>query len=71
MSFFSIFLRHGQLVILSTEASDSGSYRARATNTQLGKEENSAWVRLKVESGPDDFSEVISIKHNILSLFLY
>lgn len=37
-----------QLVILSVDESDAKSYRARAINTQLGKEENSAFILLNV-----------------------
>ncbi|KAF2903932.1 hypothetical protein ILUMI_02247 [Ignelater luminosus] len=37
-----------QLIILSTDASDQKAYRARAINTQEGKEENSAFIRLNV-----------------------
>ncbi|XP_022907752.1 protein sidekick isoform X2 [Onthophagus taurus] len=38
-----------QLIILSTDLDDQKSYRARAINTQEGKEENSAYIRLNVE----------------------
>ncbi|KAJ8914572.1 hypothetical protein NQ315_010036 [Exocentrus adspersus] len=41
--------KDNQLVILSTDKSDQKSYRARAINTQEGKEENSAFIRLIVE----------------------
>ncbi|XP_031349288.1 protein sidekick isoform X2 [Photinus pyralis] len=37
-----------QLIILSTDASDQMSYRARAINTQEGKEEYSAFIKLTV-----------------------
>lgn len=37
-----------QLIILSASPSHQKAYRARATNTQLGKEENSAYIRLQV-----------------------
>ncbi|XP_018319090.1 protein sidekick isoform X2 [Agrilus planipennis] len=48
-----------QLIILSTDPSDTGAYRARAINTQEGKEENSAFIRLKVEEKDSDtFAEV-------------
>ncbi|XP_054261356.1 protein sidekick-like [Macrosteles quadrilineatus] len=40
-----------QLVVLSVTDNDQKAYRARATNTQLGKEENSAYVRLVVRGG--------------------
>lgn len=46
-----------QLVILSTDEADQKSYRARVINTQLGKEENSAFIRLNV-SGGDSLSEI-------------
>lgn len=41
-----------QLVILSADEDDQHAYRARAINTQLGKEENSAFVRLNVTGNP-------------------
>lgn len=46
-----------QLVILSCDEDDQKAYRARAINTQLGKEENSAFIRLNV-SGGDPYSEI-------------
>lgn len=46
-----------QLIILSVDDGDQKSYRARAINAQLGKEENSAFVRLNV-SGGDFFSDI-------------
>uniref|UniRef100_A0A336LLQ7 CSON011301 protein n=1 Tax=Culicoides sonorensis TaxID=179676 RepID=A0A336LLQ7_CULSO len=46
-----------QLVILSVDEGDQKSYRARVINAQLGKEENSAYVRLNV-SGGDFFSDI-------------
>lgn len=48
-----------QLIILSADDDDQKSYRARAINTQLGKEENSAFIHLNVsgelygEIGPE------------------
>lgn len=45
-----------QLIILETDEGDRKSYRARAINTQLGKEENSAFIHLNVSG--DSFSEV-------------
>ncbi|KAK9504659.1 hypothetical protein O3M35_010943 [Rhynocoris fuscipes] len=46
-----------QLIILAVKAAHQKAYRARATNTQLGKEENSAYIRLRVV-GEDNQSEV-------------
>lgn len=46
-----------QLVILSAEEGDHNTYRARAINTQLGKEENSAFIRLNITGG-DSYSEI-------------
>ncbi|KAK3912682.1 Protein sidekick [Frankliniella fusca] len=43
----------GHLVILATDEQDQRAYRARATNTQLGKEEDSAYVRLIVSGDPN------------------
>ncbi|BES97569.1 Immunoglobulin V-set domain [Nesidiocoris tenuis] len=37
-----------QLIILSANPSHQKAYRAHATNTQLGKEENSGYIRLRV-----------------------
>lgn len=45
-----------QLIILSADEDDEKPYRARATNTQMGKEENSAFIRLKVNG--DAYVEV-------------
>uniref|UniRef100_A0A6P7F6S0 Protein sidekick n=1 Tax=Diabrotica virgifera virgifera TaxID=50390 RepID=A0A6P7F6S0_DIAVI len=42
-----------QLIILSTEPADQKAYRARAINSQEGKEENSAYIRLTVEETHD------------------
>ncbi|XP_050344863.1 protein sidekick isoform X1 [Nymphalis io] len=42
-----------QLVILCASQDDQRAYRARAINTQLGKVENSPYIRLKV-NGDDD-----------------
>lgn len=51
--------RSNQLVVLSADLSDQRSYRARAMNTQEGKEENSGYIRLNVlESGADSSAEV-------------
>ncbi|XP_046403358.1 protein sidekick [Ischnura elegans] len=48
-----------QLVILSADAGDQKAYRAQATNTQIGKEENSAYIRLiVVPDGSNDDAEV-------------
>lgn len=41
-----------QLVVLSTDESDQKLYRARAINTQIGKEENSAFIHLNVTGDP-------------------
>lgn len=41
-----------QLIILSADEDDQKAYRARAINTQLGKEENSAFVHLNVSGDP-------------------
>lgn len=41
-----------QLIILSADKADEKAYRARATNSQMGKEENSAYIRLKVTGDP-------------------
>lgn len=45
-----------QLIILSADESDQKAYRARAINTQLGKEENSAFIHLNVSGDP--FAEI-------------
>lgn len=45
-----------QLIILSADEDDQHAYRARAINTQLGKEENSAFVQLNVTGNP--FTEI-------------
>jgi hypothetical protein len=42
-----------RLVILDVNPGDVKRYRARATNTQLGKEENSPWVALDVDTSHD------------------
>lgn len=42
-----------QLIILSADQSDIKAYRARAINTQEGREENSAFVRLNVIKNED------------------
>ncbi|KAJ8966484.1 hypothetical protein NQ317_018469 [Molorchus minor] len=46
--------KDNQLVILATEKSDQRAYRARAINSQEGKEENSAFIRLIVEETDDN-----------------
>ncbi|XP_050310715.1 protein sidekick isoform X2 [Anthonomus grandis grandis] len=43
-----------QLIILATDPSDQKPYRARAINTQEGKEENSAFIRLVVEEAAEN-----------------
>lgn len=45
-----------QFIILSVDESDAKSYRARAINTQLGKEENSAFIHLNVSG--DRYGEI-------------
>lgn len=45
-----------QLIILSSDESDQKAYRARAINTQLGKEENTAFIHLNVSGNP--FTEI-------------
>lgn len=40
-----------QLIILNVDESDAKSYRARAINTILGKEENSAFIQLNISGG--------------------
>ncbi|XP_070138921.1 protein sidekick isoform X6 [Drosophila bipectinata] len=46
------FTQANQLIILSAGEGDRRGYRARATNTQLGKEESSAYVHLNVSGDP-------------------
>nr|XP_018910641.1 PREDICTED: protein sidekick isoform X1 [Bemisia tabaci] len=46
-----------QLVVLACSKDDQKAYRARATNTQLGKEEDSAYIRLIV-TGSETLTEV-------------
>ncbi|RZC39905.1 sidekick, partial [Asbolus verrucosus] len=46
--------KSNQLIILSTDKSDQRAYRARAINTQEGKEENSAFIRLTVRETNDN-----------------
>lgn len=41
-----------QLIILNADEMDQKSYRARAINTQLGREENSAFIHLNVSGDP-------------------
>lgn len=52
-----------QLIILSANEDDQRSYRARATNTQLGEEENSPYIRLNVTGDPDKEIEPEIIVH--------
>ncbi|KAI4461154.1 titin [Holotrichia oblita] len=49
--------KSNQLIILSTKQEDQKPYRARAINTQEGKEENSAYIRLNVV-GEDSDTEI-------------
>ncbi|XP_017480193.1 PREDICTED: protein sidekick-like, partial [Rhagoletis zephyria] len=44
--------KSNQLIILSADEDDRKAYRARAINTQLGKEENSAFIQLNVSGDP-------------------
>ncbi|KAG7208959.1 hypothetical protein KM043_015128 [Ampulex compressa] len=44
---------HHTLLILNASESDQGLYRARAINTQLGKEENSPFFKLQVTGDPN------------------
>lgn len=46
------FTPTNQLIILSADDTDRKAYRARAINTQLGKEETSAFVHLNVTGDP-------------------
>ncbi|XP_034123900.1 protein sidekick isoform X7 [Drosophila guanche] len=46
------FTQANQLIILSVDENDRKGYRARAINTQLGKEEISAFVYLNVSGDP-------------------
>ncbi|XP_037889143.1 protein sidekick isoform X3 [Glossina fuscipes] len=46
------FTKTNQLIILSADEVDRKAYRARAINTQLGKEENSAFIYLNVTGDP-------------------
>ncbi|XP_060530016.1 protein sidekick isoform X3 [Cylas formicarius] len=50
-----------QLIILATDKFDQKSYRARAINTQEGKEENSAYVRLTVEQSNENNNDAPTI----------
>lgn len=45
-----------QLIILSSDEDDQKSYRARAINTQIGKEENSGFIHLNVTG--DSITEI-------------
>ncbi|XP_054086564.1 protein sidekick isoform X3 [Zeugodacus cucurbitae] len=44
--------KSNQLIILSADENDRKAYRARAINTQLDKEENSAFIQLNVSGDP-------------------
>ncbi|XP_037919149.1 protein sidekick isoform X4 [Hermetia illucens] len=46
------YTKRNELIILSAEEADQKAYRARAINTQLGKEENSAFIHLNVTGDP-------------------
>ncbi|XP_039500608.1 protein sidekick isoform X12 [Drosophila santomea] len=46
------FTQANQLIILSADENDRRGYRAKAINTQLGKEESSAFVHLNVSGDP-------------------
>ncbi|XP_032597184.2 protein sidekick [Drosophila grimshawi] len=46
------YTQANQLIILSADENDRKAYRARAMNTQLGKEEISAFVHLNVTGDP-------------------
>ncbi|XP_017852461.1 protein sidekick [Drosophila busckii] len=46
------FTQSNQLIILSADEQDRKAYRARALNTQLGKEEASAFMHLNVTGDP-------------------
>ncbi len=56
-----------RLVILSVDSSDEKMYRARATNTQLGQEENSEFIQLVVDTSEatDVAPEIIVPPDNI------
>lgn len=45
-----------QLILLSVDESHAKSYRARAENTQIGKEENSAFIHVNVSG--DTYGEI-------------
>ena len=55
------------LVILNVDTSDAKRYRARATNTQLGQEENSEYIQLQVDTNQnlDVSPEIIVPPRNI------
>lgn len=46
------FTQTNQLIILSADENDRRGYRAKAINTQLGKEESSAFIHLNVSGDP-------------------
>lgn len=50
--------RANQLIILSVDSNDQKSYRARAINTQEGKEENSAYIKLVVDEDANSSAEI-------------
>ena len=50
--------RGNQLIILSVDSNDQKSYRARAINTQEGKEENSAYIKLVVDGDANSSAEI-------------
>lgn len=47
------FTKTNQLIILNTDEVDRQAYRARAMNTQLGREENSAFIHVNVTGDPN------------------
>ncbi|XP_076674857.1 sidekick cell adhesion molecule isoform X2 [Andrena cerasifolii] len=54
---------HHTLLILNASESDQGLYRARAINTQLGKEENSPFFKLQVSGDSNvDVAPAIIVK---------
>ncbi|XP_073831586.1 sidekick cell adhesion molecule isoform X15 [Musca autumnalis] len=46
------FTKSNQLIILNTDEVDRQAYRARAINTQLGKEETSSFIHVNVSGDP-------------------
>ncbi|XP_055390625.1 protein sidekick isoform X4 [Condylostylus longicornis] len=53
---YAVVSNSNQLIILGTDEDDRKAYRARAINTQIGKEENSAFIHLNVTGDP--YSEI-------------